>query len=117
MTGPKRLRRRWWAIAIAAGLLFALLASSASAAVSVDKSVTTHQSAAAKTIVSPALTTAGPNELLLAFVTSDGPSGAGSMSFSGVTGGGLTWHLVRRANAQAGTAEIWAASAPTVLSN
>jgi hypothetical protein len=98
-------------------MLLALFASSASGAVSVDKTVTTHQTAAAKTIVSPALTTSGPNELLLAFVGSDGPSGAGSISFSGVTGGGLTWHLVRRANGQAGTAEIWEASASTVLTN
>jgi hypothetical protein len=98
-------------------MLLALFASSASGAVSVDKTVTTHQTAAAKTIVSPALTTSGPNELLLAFVGSDGPSGAGSISFSGVTGGGLTWKLVRRANAQAGTAEIWAASASAVLTN
>ena len=111
-------RRQFAFIAVAAGLLqLALFASSASAAVTVDKSVTTHQTAAAKTIVSPALTTSAPNELLLAFVGSDGPSGAGSISFTGVTGGGLTWHLVRRANAQAGTAEIWAASAPAVLTN
>jgi Domain of unknown function (DUF1929)/Bacterial Ig domain len=117
MTGPKQSRRCLGLIAIFAALALAVFASSATAAVSVDKTVTTHQSAAAKTIVSPALTTAAPNELLLAFVTSDGPSGAGSISFSGVTGGGLTWHLVRRANAQAGTAEIWAASAPAVLTN
>jgi hypothetical protein len=117
MTGTKHSRRCLWAIAISAGLLLALFASSASAAVSVDKTVTTHQSAAAKTIVSPALTTSAAGELLLAFVSSDGPSGAGSISFSGVTGGGLTWHLVRRANAQAGTAEIWAASAPAVITN
>ena len=117
MTGLTHNRRYLWAIAISAGLLLGLFASSASGAVTVDKTVTTHQSAAAKTIVSPALTTAAPGELLLAFVTSDGPSGGGSMSFSGVTGAGLTWHLVRRANAQAGTAEIWAASAAGVVSN
>lgn len=117
MTGPKHSRRQFWAIAIVAGLVLALFASSASAAVSVDKTVTTHQSAAAKTIVSPALTTSAAGELLLAFVSSDGPSGAGSITFSGVTGGGLTWHLVRRANAQAGTAEIWAASSSAVITN
>jgi hypothetical protein len=117
MSGLKQSRRYLWVIAISAGLLLGLFTSSAFAAVAVDKTVTTHQSAAAKTIVSPALTTSAPNELLLAFVSSDGPSGAGSISFSGVTGGGPTWHLVRRANAQAGTAEIWAASAPAVLTN
>jgi hypothetical protein len=117
MTGPTPSRHYFWAIAIAAGLLLALFTSPASGAVSVDKTVITHQATAAKTVVSPALTTSAPGELLLAFVTSDGPSGAGSMTFSGVTGGGLTWHLVRRANAQAGTAEIWAASAAAVLTN
>ena len=87
------------------------------ASLAVDKTVTTHQSSASSSISAPALTTSGPNELLLAFLSSDGPSGGGTESFSGVTGGGLTWHLVRRANAQAGTAEIWAASASSVLTN
>jgi hypothetical protein len=32
-----------------------------------------------------------------------------------VTGGGLTWTLVRRTNAQRGDAEIWRAFAPAVL--
>ena len=63
-------------------------AGSAFGAVAVDKTVTTHQGSAAKTISSPSLTTAAPEELLLAFITSDGPSGGGSMSFSSVTGGG-----------------------------
>ena len=58
-----------------------------------------------------------PGELLLAFITSDGPSTGGTQSFSNVTGGGVTWRLRRRANTQAGTAEIWAANAPTVLTN
>jgi len=85
-------------------------------ALAVDKTVTTHQSTASPSISSPALTTTAPKELLLAFVSSHGPSG-GTQSFSSVTGGGLTWHLVRRANVQAGTAEIWAASAAAVVSN
>jgi Domain of unknown function (DUF1929)/Bacterial Ig domain len=117
MIGPKHSRRHLWVIAISAGLLLALFAPSAFGAVAVDKTVTTHQASAAKTISSPPLTTSAPGELLLAFLTSDGPSGGGSMSFSSVTGGGVNWRLVRRANAQAGTAEIWAASAPAVLSN
>ncbi|HEY2054863.1 MAG TPA: galactose oxidase-like domain-containing protein [Solirubrobacterales bacterium] len=83
----------------------------------IDKTVTTHQSSAAKSISSPALTTSAPGELLLAFLSSDGPSGGGTETFSSVSGGGLSWRLVRRANAQAGTAEVWAASAATVISN
>jgi hypothetical protein len=53
---------------------------------------------------------------LLAFIGSDGPK-SGVQSISGVSGGGLTWTLRRRANAQAGTAEIWQAVAPVALSN
>ena len=36
---------------------------------------------------------------------------AGSQTFSGVTGAGLTWTLRQRSNAQAGDAEIWQAVA------
>jgi fibronectin type 3 domain-containing protein len=117
MIEPKHSRRHLWVIAISAVLVVALSAPSAFVAVAADTTVTTHQASAAKTISSPPLTTSGSGELLLAFLTSNGPSGTGTMSFSSVTGGGLNWHLIRRANAQAGTAEIWAASAPAVLSN
>jgi Big-like domain-containing protein/lysyl oxidase len=80
-----------------------------------DKIVTTHQGSAASTISAPALTTSQPNELLLAFIGSDGPR-SGSQSISGVSGGGLTWTLRQRANVQRGTAEIWQAVAPLVIS-
>ncbi|HXI31461.1 MAG TPA: PASTA domain-containing protein, partial [Vicinamibacterales bacterium] len=59
--------------------------------------------------------TAADNELLLAFVGSDGPS-PGSQTVT-VTGAGLTWTLVRRANTQSGTAEVWRASAAARLTN
>ncbi|HSS05201.1 MAG TPA: galactose oxidase-like domain-containing protein [Solirubrobacterales bacterium] len=98
--------------------MLAFGAGSASAAgVAVDKTVTTHQASASGTIASPAFSTAAPGELLLAFITSDGPSTGGSQTFSKVTGGGLTWRLRRRANTQAGTAEIWAANAPATLAS
>ncbi len=97
--------------------VLSLGAGSASAAVAVDKTVTTHQTSGSGTIKSPTFSTSASGELLLAFVTSDGPSTGGTQSFSNVTGGGLTWRLLRRANAQAGTAEIWAANAPAVLTN
>ncbi len=99
------------------GLTLGLGASPASAALAVDKTVSTHQTEAATTISTPAFSTSAPGELLLAFVASDGPAGAGSQTISGVSGGGLTWRLRRRANGQAGTAEVWSASAPAVLSN
>ena len=66
-------------------------------------------------ISSPALTTAQSGELLIAFITSDGPSAGGTQTISKVSGGSLTWRLRRRANTQAGTTEIWQASAATTL--
>jgi len=59
--------------------------------------------------------TSAAGELLVAFVSSDGP--ATGVQTSTVTGGGLTWTLVRRAVTEVGDAEVWAASAPTTLSN
>ena len=46
----------------------------------------------------------------------DGPASANSQS-STVSGAGLTWSLVRRTNARFGTSEVWAAFAPTTLTN
>jgi Bacterial Ig domain len=60
--------------------------------------------------------TAFAGELLLAFVGSDGPKGAGSQTVS-VSGAGLTWSLVKRANSAPGDSEIWAASAAAPLTN
>jgi hypothetical protein len=59
--------------------------------------------------------TALPGERLLAFVGSDGPSN--NTQTATVSGSGLTWTLVKRANTQHGTAEIWTAIAPTALTN
>jgi hypothetical protein len=112
-----RPRLRLGAALLCALAALACGATSAAASIAVDKTVTTHQAPAAKTIVSPTFSTAAPGELLLAFISSDGPSAGGSQTFSSVTGGGLTWRLRRRANAQAGTAEIWAANAPSLLTN
>ena len=52
--------------------------------------------------------------MLLAFVATDGNST--SLTVSGVTGASLTWVLVQRTNTQRGTAEIWRAFAPSILS-
>ena len=57
--------------------------------------------------------TAQPGELLLAFVASDGPTG--NTQTVTVSGAGLTWTLVKRANSQLGTAEIWQATAASVV--
>ncbi|GAA4138244.1 galactose oxidase-like domain-containing protein [Leifsonia shinshuensis] len=83
-------------------------------AITVDKLVTKHQGTAASTVAVGGLTTTGTNELLLAFISSDGGNAA---QIGSVSGGGLTWTLRQRANIQAGTAEVWQAVAPTPLSN
>jgi chitodextrinase len=86
------------------------------APITVDKQVSTHQTAAATSITSPTFTTTAGNELLVAFIGSDGPTGAQSIStVTNATGGTLTWTLRKRANSQAGTSEIWTAVAPSVL--
>jgi hypothetical protein len=53
------------------------------------------------------------NDLLLAFVSSDGPSSTPQSAT--VSGGGLSWTLVRRTNTQAGSSEIWRATASAPL--
>ena len=90
-------------------------ATAVTTSVARDAAVFKDNSTASKTIVTPALSTTASNELLLAFVAADYLSGTNT-TVSGVTGGGLTWTLVARANTESGTAEIWRAFAPTALS-
>ena len=59
------------------------------------------------TVTTPAFSTTGPR-LLVAFTSSDGPS---TKQTTTVTGAGLTWTLIQRANTKGGTAEIWDAQA------
>jgi Bacterial Ig domain/Lysyl oxidase len=61
-------------------------------------------------VTTTAFSDALPGELLVAFAASDGPSGSQTLT---VSGAGLNWKLVKRANAQSGTAEIWTATAPS----
>jgi hypothetical protein len=84
--------------------------------IALDASVTVHQGTAASSIAAPGITTSGANELLLAFVASDGPPAPKTQSFSSVSGGGLTWRLRERTDTQSGTAEIWQAVAPSPVS-
>lgn len=86
-------------------------------ALTVDAQVSTHQTKASTSIATPAFSTKYSNELLTAFLTSDGPGGSATQSFASVTGAGLTWTLKARANTQAGTSEIWQAVAPSPLTN
>ncbi len=69
------------------------------------------------TMTSPALTTSQDGELLIAFVSYDGPQS--SPQTATVSSAGLTWTLVKRSNHQSGTAEIWmayASDAPETIS-
>jgi hypothetical protein len=68
------------------------------------------------TVTTPPFSTSAPGETLLAFVTAAQPTEQGVQTAS-VSGGGLTWTLVTRANTQAGSAEIWRATATDVVSN
>jgi hypothetical protein len=83
--------------------------------IAIDAIVSDHQATASSTITSAGFSTVVANELLLALVSSDAIQS--NMTVSGVNGGGLAWSLVVRSNAQGGTAEIWRAFAPSVLSN
>ena len=80
----------------------------------IDALVWTDRPSAQSTVVSPAFSTVAPKELVLAFVSTDYGSGVNT-SVTGVTGAGLTWALVGRANVQAGTSEIWRAFAAAPL--
>jgi hypothetical protein len=82
----------------------------------VDAFVWADGARAASRLVSPKLRTAASGELLLAFVTADGPA-APTQKITKVTGGGLTWTLVNRANQTYGTAEVWQAYAKSVFSD
>jgi hypothetical protein len=64
------------------------------------------------TRVTPAFTTAAAGERLVAFVAAGGNGQTATVS-----GAGLTWTLVRRANVRSGTSEIWTATAATRLVN
>jgi hypothetical protein len=76
---------------------------------------TDKASSTGTTIASPAFSTTAPNELLLAFIGSDDQNAG--QTVTGITGGGLTWTLVRRTNASRGDSEVWRAFATSALTN
>ena len=61
-------------------------------------------------MTTPVVTTSQNGELLVAFVSYDGPSGS-PQTATVSSSPGLNWTLVKRSNHQAGTAEIWMAHA------
>jgi hypothetical protein len=117
---PVRVKKRIASASCAILLATAGMMTSVSAAraagggVAIDGSVWTHQSNPASSITSPTLSTTQSNDVVIAFLASDGPNSA--ISYSAVSGGGLTWRLRQRTNAQLGTAEIWEAVAPNPTS-
>lgn len=66
-------------------------------------------------ITTAVFSTSTASDLLLAFVSYDGPSN--SPQTATVIGAGLSWTLLERSDTQAGTAEIWSARADGTLSN
>lgn len=91
---------------ISFAILLALFAiPHARGAVSVDVTVSGDGTAASTTVGTPLFSTNSPNELVLAFVSTDYLSGANT-TVQGISGGALTWVLVKRNNAQSGSSEI-----------
>ena len=88
------------------------------AGLAVDTTTSADSAAlAGSTISAPAFSTSAANELLLAFVSASYSGAAPNINVTGVTGGGLTWTLVRRTNTQQGASEIWRAFATATVSN
>jgi hypothetical protein len=83
--------------------------------ITIDANSTLGRSTRSTSLASNTFNTTAPNELLLAFFSLDNVTATPPTSVTAVTGGGLTWTLVGRTNAQRGDAEIWRAFAPTPL--
>jgi len=102
---------------------FGLIGTSSPVAFAVDNSRPPNTIAIDKMVFSdgagimttPAFSTTTPSDLLVAFVSYDGPSNAPQTAT--VSGAGVTWSLLMRSNSQLGTSEIWAAKAGSMLSN
>ena len=94
----------------------AVAQGSGSGVLIVDAQTWGDSSIASSNISTPAFTTSAGNELLLALIATDGPSG-GTNQVSSMSGAGLTWSLAKRTNTQPGTSEIWRAFATSPLTN
>ncbi|MFL6446301.1 MAG: galactose oxidase-like domain-containing protein [Bryobacteraceae bacterium] len=88
----------------------------ASPTLAVDVNISRDQDTASTSVTTPAFTTSSAQQLLLALISTDYLGGSNT-TVKSVSGGGLTWELVGRANGQSGTSEIWRSFAPTALSN
>jgi hypothetical protein len=97
-------------------LILLLATANLWAAVSIDANVSKNAATAGTSVSAPALSTHSGSELLLAYIATDYISGSNT-TVTGVSGGGLTWALVKRTNVQKGSAEIWRAFAVNPLTN
>jgi hypothetical protein len=88
----------------------------AAAGIKIDTTFITNRSNRATSLTRAGVSTTGSNELVLAFISADNVA-TQPTAVNTVTGGGLTWQLVRRTNVQRGTAEIWRAFAAAPLTN
>jgi RHS repeat-associated protein len=80
----------------------------------IDTTVSANSSGSALSINAPALTTTQSGDLLLAAVNIN-PNGSTAQTDT-VSGGGLTWTLVKKASTLDGDDEIWSARATGLLS-
>lgn len=75
-----------------------------------DTTTSSDNSSASAQVVSPTLTTSEAGELLVAFISADGPPGP-KQRVTAVAGGGLVWTVAAQSNDAWGTAEVWHAYA------
>jgi Glycosyl hydrolases family 16 len=116
--GARRLRRRrpvgpviFLSLALVTAAQLIWTAPGASLSLSVDRTTTTQIAKPSSVFTTSAFSTSGKNELLVAFIAADGPSGS-TQSLTAVSGGGLSWSRGARADAQPGDVEVWSAWAP-----
>jgi hypothetical protein len=79
--------------------------SNAQVPLAIDAAVSGDQPSSAVRTVTASVTTAGANELLLALIAADDSSAGNTVT--GISGGGLTWQFVARANGSRGVSEVW----------
>jgi beta-lactam-binding protein with PASTA domain len=101
-------------VSVAPGSEVALVVSSGPPPPSLDVDTVVFSDGIGTRMTSP-FSTAAAGELLVAFVASDGSNNGNQGQTVTVSGAGLAWSLVTRANTQSGTAEIWTATAPAKL--
>lgn len=116
--GSKKIALIFVVLLAIIGVYFVIRSYAQSYSPTIDFQVTKHQSSDSTTISSPIFSTTVSNELVVAFIDSNGPgSRSREQSFQSVTGGGLSWTLRSRSNANNGTAEIWQAVAVNPVTN